>query len=330
MKRIMLLAVMALLPFSCTKKDEKTKVWIYTSLYKDTIADIQPKLATAFPDVDVQFYQAGSEEVAAKVQAENLAGKIQADILISSDRFWYEDMATQQKLTAYKPAGSDKVEDFFKHPDNFYAALSFPVMVIAYNTEAVAEKDAPKSFKELGDAKWKDKVSTGSPLASGTNFTTVAFLAKKYGWDYFSQLRKNNVISEGGNSGVVRRLQSKERPVGVVLLENILRLTTTDARIKWVIPSDGAVIQTNVLAIVKKDGDQEKTKKIVDWMFGPEGQAAMARSFMYPSVTGNAAPVGAPPFADVEKTALPWTREFIAETMKTRDEIKDKFAKIIF
>ncbi len=330
MKRIMLLAVMALLPFSCTKKDEKAKVWIYTSLYKDTIADIQPKLATAFPDVDVQFYQAGSEEVAAKVQAENLSGKIQADILISSDRFWYEDMASQQKLVAYKPANSEKVEDFFKHPDSFYTTLSFPVMVIAYNTEAVSEKDAPKSFKELGEAKWKDKVSTGSPLASGTNFTTVAFLAKKYGWDYFSQLRKNNVISEGGNSGVVRRLQSKERPVGVVLLENILRLAATDARIKWVIPTDGAVIQSNVLAIVKKDGDQEKTKKIVDWMFGPEGQAAMARSFMYPSVAGNAAPVGAPTFAEVEKTALPWTREFITETMKTRDEIKDKFAKIIF
>jgi len=330
MKRIMLLAVMALLPFSCTKKEEKTKVWIYTSLYKDTIADIQPKLVAAFPDVDVQFYQAGSEEVAAKVQAESLAGKIQADILISSDRFWYEDMASQQKLMAYKPAGSEKVENFFKHPDNFYAALSFPVMVIAYNSEAVASIDAPKSFKELGDAKWKDKVSTGSPLASGTNFTTVAFLAKKYGWDFFSQLRKNNVISEGGNSGVVRRLQSKERPVGVVLLENVLRLTSTDARIKWVIPSDGAVIQTNVLAIVKKDGDQEKTKKIVDWMFSSEGQTAMARSFMYPSVPGNVAPVGAPTFAEVEKTALPWTREFIAETMKTREEIKDKFAKIIF
>lgn len=321
---------MAFLPFSCTKKEEKTKVWIYTSLYKDTIADIQPKLATAFPDVDVQFYQAGSEEVAAKVQAENLSGKIQADILISSDRFWYEDMAAQQKLMAYKPAGTEKVEDFFKHPDSFYTTLSFPVMVIAYNSEAVNSSDAPKSFKELGDAKWKDKVSTGSPLASGTNFTTVAFLAKKYGWDYFSLLRKNNVISEGGNSGVVRRLQSKERPVGVVLLENILRLASTDARIKWLIPSDGAVIQTNVLAIVKKEGDQDKTKKIADWMFGPEGQAAMAKSFMYPSVPGNTAPVGAPAFTEIEKTALPWTREFIAETMKTRDEIKDKFAKIIF
>jgi iron(III) transport system substrate-binding protein len=154
MKNLFLTALLAFSIFSCTKKDEKTKVWIYTSLYKDTIADIQPKLAAAFPDVDVQFYQAGSEEVAAKVQAEDLSGKIQADILVSSDRFWYEDMASQGKLAAYKPHGSESVQDLFRHPEGYYTTVSFPIMVIAYNSEAVSEKEAPKSFKELGDSFW--------------------------------------------------------------------------------------------------------------------------------------------------------------------------------
>ena len=330
MKRLILALAAALTVVSCTKKNEKTKVWIYTSLYKDTIADIQPKIAAEFPNIDVQFYQAGSEEVASKVQAESLAGKIQADILISSDRFWYEDLASKGNLISYKPAQTEKVEDFFKHPDGFYSTLSFPVMVIAYNSEAVKEADAPKSFKELTDAKWKDKVSTGSPLASGTNFTTVAFLVKKYGWDYYTQLRKNNLIAEGGNSGVVRRLQSKERPVGIVLLENVLRLTKTDPRIKYVIPTDGAVIQSNVLAIVKKEANADASKKVADWMFGAEGQKAMARSFMYPSVSGELAPDGAPEFKKLEASAQPWTREFIGETMKSREQIKDQFSKIVF
>lgn len=329
-KNTLMALALSLTVLSCTKKDDKQKVWIYTSLYKDTISDIQPKLEKAFPEADFQFYQAGSEEVAAKVQAEALAGSIQADILISSDRFWYEDMASQGKLIAYSPAGTDKVADFFKHPEAYYTTLSFPVMVIAYNSEAVSDADAPKSFKELADPKWKDKASSGSPLASGTNFTTVAFLAEKYGWDYFAGLRKNNFISEGGNSGVVRRLQSKERPVGVVLLENILRLKTSDPRIKFVIPSDGAVIQSNVLAIVKKETDQALAKKVADWLFSSEGQQAMARSFMYPSVTGEKAPEGAPEFSEIQKTAKPWSREFIAETMKDREEIKNQFSKIVF
>jgi iron(III) transport system substrate-binding protein len=330
MKTILALLLPLLLVSACTPKNEKQKVWIYTSLYKDTVADIQPKIEKQFPDINIQFYQAGSEEVAAKVQAEALAGKIQADILISSDRFWYEDMAAKGSLLAYKPAQSENVGDSFKHSEAYYTTLSFPVMVLAYNSEAVSDTDAPKSFKELAESKWKDKVSAGSPLASGTNFTTVAFLAKKYGWDYFSSLRKNNLIAEGGNSGVVRRLQSKERPVGIVLLENILRLKTSDPRIKFIIPSDGAVIQSNVLALVKKETSADAAKKVADWMFSAEGQQAMARSFMYPSVSGQKAPEGAPEFAVLQKNSQLWTRDFISETMKAREQIKDQFSKIIF
>ncbi|MGZ3787885.1 MAG: extracellular solute-binding protein [Bacteriovorax sp.] len=330
MKIVLFLIMGFVLLLGCAKKEEKPKVWIYTSLYKDTVNDLKGKIEKEFPNVDVQFYQAGSEEVAAKVQAESMAGKIQADILISSDRFWYEDMAAKGVLLSYSPAGTEKVEPSFKHPKGFYTAVSLPVMVMAYNSEAVAEKDAPKSFAELKDAKWKDKVSSGSPLASGTSFTTVAFLSKKYGWDYFSALRKNNFIAEGGNSGVIRRLQSKERPVGIVLLENLLRLSESDPRIKVIIPSDGAIIQSNVLAIVKKEGDQAMTKKIADWMFGKSGQEAMVRSFMYATMPGYPQPKGAPELSELMKSAAPWSPDFIAETMKSREQIKDQFSKIVF
>lgn len=315
--------------FACTKKEDKTTVWIYTSLYKDTITEIQPQLEKAFPDIKVQFYQAGSEEVAAKVQAENLSGKIQADVLISSDVFWYEDMAEQKKLMAYQPKNSEKVELMFKHPESFYSTVSFPVMVIAYNSDSVSEKEAPKTFKELTDPKWKDKLSMGSPLASGTSFTTVATLVEKYGWDFFNGLRKNNIIAEGGNSGVIRRLQSKERPVGIVLLENVLRLTKTDPRIKFVIPADGAIMQVNVLGLVKKDDKLTASQKVADWFFTEAGQTALTKSYMY---SGNASVklADAPEFSELLKTAQPWTRAFISKTMKEREKIKDQFSKIIF
>ncbi len=325
---ILVLALVATL-FSCTKKDDASIIWIYTSLYKDTVIDVQTQLEKAFPDVKVQFYQAGSEEVAAKVQAENLSGKIQADILISSDRFWYEDMSEQKKLVAYKPQGSDQVDAVFKHPDNFYTTVSFPIMVIAYNSETIEAKNAPKTFKELTDNKWKDKVSIGSPLASGTSFTTVSFLVEKYGWNYFSVLRKNNLIAEGGNSGVVRRLQSGERPVGIVLMENILRLEKTDPRIKYIIPADGAVIQTNVMALVKKEKNSTNAQKIADWFFTTSGQTALTKSFMY-SGNNSVKLSGAPEWNNLLKTAPSWTREFISKTMKDREKIKDQFSKIIF
>lgn len=330
MNNILLLVLVLVASFGCSKKSDKETVWIYTSLYKDTVNDLKVKMEKDFPHVDIKFYQAGSEEVAAKVQTEALAGKIQADILISSDRFWYEDMAARGGLLSYKPVGTDGVDTNFKNQAGFYTAVSLPVMVMAYNSEVLSEIEAPKTFFELKEPKWKDKLSSGSPLASGTSFTTVAFLSKKYGWDYYAALRKNNYISEGGNSGVIRRLQSKERPVGIVLLENILRLTISDPRIKLVVPSDGAIMQMNVLAIVKKDGKQDVAKKIADWMFTKAGQESMVQSFMYATMPDYEAPKGAPRLNELLKMAQPWSEEFLSSTMKERESIKNQFSKIVF
>lgn len=315
---------------ACTNKNSDKTVWIYTSLYKDTVSDIQPQLEKEFPDIKFNIYQAGSEEVAAKVQAEELSGKIQADILIFSDRFWFEGMALKNKLLKHSPKNSEKVISTFKNPDEFYSAVSYPVMVLAYNSEVITDKEAPRTFKELSNPKWKGKVSLGNPLASGTAFTSVAFLFKSYGWEYFKELRKNEIMAEGGNSGVVRRMQSKERPIGIVLLENIMRLKASDSRIKFVIPDDGAIIQSNILGIVKKEGDQVLHKKIADWFFSEKGQQAMSKSFMYPAVSGSSPPVGVPEFSSIEKTAPVWSKAFLTEILDSREKIKNEFSKIIF
>ncbi len=318
----------------CTKKSSsQNESWIYTSLYKDTIANLEPLLKKDFPDTDFKFFQAGSEEVAAKVQAEDLSGSIKADILISSDRFWYEDLSRKDKFISYKPSGTETVSDFFKNSKGFYATLSFPIMIIAYNSEVIPEESAPKTFKELTADKWKGKLSIGSPLASGTSFTTVAFLQSKYGWEYFKDLRKNDLIAEGGNSGVIRRLQSKERPVGIVLMENVLRLQKTDPRIKFVLPEDGAVVQSNILALVKKNKSPEHEalqKRVADWLFAKNGQTEMTNSFMYASTAGYDAPAGAPAFSDILKTAKPWSEDFLNSTLTNRENLKEEFSKIVF
>jgi iron(III) transport system substrate-binding protein len=249
--------------------------------------------------------------------------------MISSDRFWYEDLAQQGKLHLYRSPKISEMDPSLKNPDGFYSTLSIPVMVLCYNQDALKQAP-PATFKELTDAKWKDLVSSGSPLASGTNFTTMAFLQRAYGWEYFNALKKNGFIAEGGNSAVVRRLQSGERPVGKVLLENILRFQDQDTRLKVVFPADGAVIHNNVVAITKKDGDRSLAEKVVDWLYEQKGQEAMVRSFMYSPFKGFAAPKGAPALEDVLAKSFPWTPQVLKEIGENRSQLKEKFTEIIF
>lgn len=332
-----LLCALALGLSACSDSDSvklaksQKELWIYTSLYKDTIADLTPRLEKKFPGIKFHWFQAGSEEIATKVNAEILAtGSTKADILISSDRFWYEEMGSQGRLESYRSENAKTVSQQLRNADGFYTTLSVPVMVLSYNGDVISEKDAPKTFKEMTSEKWKGKFSTGSPLASGTNFTTMAMLQHTYGWSYIEGLRTNDTISQGGNSAVVRRIQSKERPVGWVLLENLLRFQGKDKRLKVVYPEDGVVLQSNVIAITKKKSAKNMARKFVDYMFGPEGQNAMIRSYMYSPIESYDPPQGAPKFSTLTKKAFAWSSDFVQKTVANRDSIKEKFSQIMF
>lgn len=331
MKSYSFLFLILIVLFSCkSEQATKNELWIYTSMYKDTIADMKPRLEKAFPGVTFNFFQAGSEEIAAKVNAEILSGGTNADVLISSDRFWYEEMAAQGQLESYQNQKWSEVDSQLKHDGGFYSTVSVPVMVMAYNSEAFKNSEVPSSFEQMSKPEWKDKFTTGSPLASGTNFTTMAMLQDKYGWDYFKSLKSNNTIAQGGNSSVIRRIQSQERPVGWVLLENLLRFKGKDDRLKIVYPKDGVVIQSNVMAITKKSDDRSLAKKFVDWMYTQEGQECMTRSFMYSPLTSIAAPEGAPDFSTLLKNSIPWTKSFIDRVTKERSQLKEEYTKIMF
>lgn len=316
--------------FACSKKDNRTEVWIYTSLYKDTIAEMTPKLEKAFPDIKVNWFQAGSEEVAAKVNTELMAGEPKVDLLISSERFWYQELSDNGKLHAFKPQAYDAFYDDLKWPDGTFYVASIPVMVLVYNNEVIKAGEAPKSFLALTENKYKDKITGGSPLASGTNFTTVAALQKKYGWDYIQKLKANNFLFDGGNSAVIKRIQNKEKPIGWVLLENVLRFQNEDKRLQVIYPEDGVVTQFNTMAITKKNASREAAEKIANWIFSDDGQEAMINSYMYSPVKGFKDPKAAPPFMEIKAKSFAWTTELIKEITAKRSEIKEKFSSIIF
>ncbi len=332
MAKFLLSICLLIVPFltSCFENDKKQEVWIYTSLYKDTIAEITPKLEKAFPHLKIHWFQAGSEDIATKINTELMAGEAKADLLISSERFWYQELHDNGKLHSFKPLAYDQFLDDIKNPALTFHVASIPAMIIAYNSEAIEEKNAPKSFQDLLADKYKGLVTGGSPLSSGTSFTTMAALQSKFGWEYFKKLKSNNALLEGGNSAVMRRIQNKERPIGWVLLENVLRFQHDDPRIKVIYPSDGVITQFNTLAILKKSSPRTEVEKVANWIFSNDGQEAMIKSYMYSPLKDFKAPSGAPSFSEIKSSVFPWTIDLIKEITLTRNELKDQFSAIMF
>lgn len=312
----------------CTKKPTTPTLWIYTSSYNHVVQKYKEDLAKLFPNVEFKWYTAGSENVAAKVNGELLSGKTQADLIMTSDLFWYEDLKNKKALLAYESPIAAKVPPVYKDSANFWAVNRVPIMVIAYHSDVYSEAEAPRGFADLALPRFKDKVAMGSPLESGTTFTTVAMLSRsKLGWEYFDKLRTNGAISAGGNSAVMSRIETKERPVGIVLLENVLAARRKNPKIKLVYPVEGVITIPSPVAITATTKHPELAKQVYDYFFGPASQELIRQGDVHSIFADFAAPEGALPQGEFMGKAMPWNEKILHEVLESREDIKQKFIK---
>src|SRR3954468_12578084 len=86
---------------------------------------------------------------------------------------------------------------------------------MAYNTNLVKDSEAPKSYAELLDPKWKGKLVKAHPSYSGTSLTGTYALVKVLGWDYFEKLSKTGIQQLQSTTAPPKTLASGERAVMV-------------------------------------------------------------------------------------------------------------------
>ncbi|MGV7930735.1 MAG: ABC transporter substrate-binding protein [Spirochaetota bacterium] len=325
---ILTIAVLMLSLSSCSGKK---KIWIYTSIYKEVIETMRGPLQKAMPaDVEVMWFQSGSENIASKVNAELAAGATRADLILTSDPFWYYELKQEGKLLPYKSPAATDIPAIYVDPDGAFAGVRLPVMVIGYNSRYFTnEADLPKNWKDLADPRFKRLISMPNPLESGSSFTAVALLQKLYGWDYFEKLRNNDIIAAGGNSSVITRIETRERPIGMVLLENVLKAWDKGSPVRPVYPADGTIPVLSPIAILRDSRNPEMARLAYDWFFTAQAQEAIVRGSMYSLVESAPSPVHARPYAELKMTMMQWSAEILARMYAERAAIKSKFSETV-
>ena len=135
-----------------------------------------------------------------------------------ADPSYYLTLQDQGLLLDYvSPNLKDVITD--KDKNGAWSSVRVCNMIIAYNSDKLKPEDAPKSWKDLTDPKWKGKIANAEPNASGTAYVAVGALADKYGWEYFDQLKANDIRVEEGNSAIQNKLLTGEYAAAMILEE---------------------------------------------------------------------------------------------------------------
>jgi iron(III) transport system substrate-binding protein len=186
-------------------KKEGKVVW-YTSLALPSAEKVAKLFEAAYPGIKVEVHRTGSQRILQRVMQELQANIKLVDVIHTSDAGHFVLLKEKKLLMKYTPAGVDAFPAGFKDKDGYYYGLRATVNVIAYNTKLVPAAEAPKTWKDLLDPKWKGKLVTAHPGYSGVIATHVLALVHLHGWDYFKQLAQNKLML----------VQSAVDPAGVV------------------------------------------------------------------------------------------------------------------
>lgn len=304
-------------------KKEGKVVW-YTSLALPSAEKVAKLFEAAYPGIKVEVHRTGSQRILQRVMQELQANIKNVDVVHTSDAGHFVLLKDKKLLAKYTPPGLDGFPAGFKDKDGYYYGLRATVNVIAYNTKIVAAAEAPKTWKELLDPKWKGKLVTAHPGYSGVISTHVLALVHLHGWDYFKQLAQNKVMlvqSAVDPAGVVA---SGERPVAVNGGDYTFYQTKKKGNpVEIVYPKEGVPLVVSPTAITSFAPHPSAARLFTDFGFSREVQQVMADSEgLYTGHPDVKYPADKPKLSDLKLlTADP------EELEKRNEEIRKRFVE---
>jgi iron(III) transport system substrate-binding protein len=259
---------------------------VFYSSYDVAVGEVFRKAFEAkYPGIAVQVERADSERIFSRLAQEYASGIHAADVVDSADATHLMFWKRKGWLAAYVPEGIDQWPAGMRDADGFYAADRASLTVIGYNTKQVKAADAPKSYADLLDARWKGKIVKAHPAYSGNIMTTTYALSRLLGWEFYEKLAAQRVLQVQSSTEPPKKVALGERPVMIDGNEyNLFLLKKQGAPIEVVYAEEGTTLCPGMAGIMKDAPHPNAARLFASFLFSLEAQqleydVAEVRSF---------------------------------------------------
>jgi iron(III) transport system substrate-binding protein len=298
-------------------------ITLYTSESEDDVNLLAGDFMKRTPGVTVRIFRAGTGPVEAKVQAEQQAGPIQADLLYFADIGFLHDLAAKGLLTSYAPPAARTVPREFQYDLNQEHEVRLIFNVIGYNTIAVHVK--PTSWWDLTAPRYRGKAGIPNPFISGAAFASVGTFAslRGFGWAYYRALKQNNAVILNANGDVIQKLSTSEIAVGSIVDFFVRYAKAQGSPVDYAVPREGAALIPTPIAIVRASQNLPAAEAFVNYLYTPGAQALFVQRAYIPVLPGVPLPPEAPPLSSMKiiEPNLPYINAHRADIKKMFTDI---------
>ncbi len=296
---------------------------LYTSQPEADVQTLIDGFNEKWPEIQVDVFRSGTEEVVSKVLAEKQAGSVLADVLLVADSVTFETLKEQELLTAYESPELEGIPEEYIDKDHMYTGTKVITTGIVYNTDLV--RTPPAGFSDLTGEAYKDSVIMPSPLYSGAAAYNLGVMTRTegLGWEYFQGLKNNGVTVDKGNGAVQNAVVSGEKACGMLVDYMAVRSENDGASVAFIYPEEGSPAVTEPVGIVNGTRNEELAKAFVDFILSEEGQTLTAEIGYTPVKSGVAVPEGLKGIDEIKP--MSWDT---AELYQTREADKERFSQL--
>jgi iron(III) transport system substrate-binding protein len=270
--------------YNAAKKEGRVVIWGPTDavIYQKA----QEALNKKYPGIKIDHFESIPEPLVQRIIAESQAGKPAAvDIIQSGSLRALRPLVDRDMLASYPGWEKDFGLDAVYASQRFVGAYNL-TLPIAYNSKSVSAQDAPKSWEDLADPKWK-----GRKIIIEARLVPFAMLGTEWGKGKAIELVKRilaeqqPLIVQGGTT-VANALAGGQVSIAVgTYAYTIERLKRQGAAVDWV-PVTPLPVLNSAMGVLKTARNPNAARFIAGWFGTAEGQ-----NIRY-STTGQAIEVG--------------------------------------
>ena len=294
--------------YAAAKKEGTVVIWGPTDaiIYQR----MQEALDKQYPGIKIEHFESIPEPLVQRIIAESQAGKPAAvDIIQSGSLRALRPLIDRDMLAPYPGWEKDFGLDAVYAGQRFVGAYNL-TLPISYNTKMVSAKEAPKSWDDLADAKWK-----GRKIIIEARLVPFSMLGTEWGKPKAAELTKRilsqqPLIVQGGTT-VANALAGGQVSIAVgTYAYTIERLKKQGAAVEWV-PVSPLPVLTSAEGVLKTAAHPNAGRFFAGWMGTAEGQ-----KIRY-ATTGQAMEVGRNAIGAVAERIKAAQPAVILETDKT-------------
>jgi len=264
-------------------KKEGSLIW-YTSTSVEDIKRIFDAFNKKYPFIKTEFYNAGSARIFNRILNEGRVGKVFFDVVA------VRGVETQQLINGgflqrYMSPESGAYPQGFKDAKGYWVDYFDAYNIIGYNTKLVPKDQAPRSWEDLLDPKWKSKIAMDEEMYSWYAAMAVAW-GRERAQRYMRALAKQDIQLRNGQTLIAQLMAAGEFHMGMALAHRIEKMKEQGAPVEWVTTLDPVTVSLHPLAVAAKAPHANSAKLFIDFLLSREGQQLVLAIGRTPSRPG--------------------------------------------